>query len=112
MNTITLHDDISLHVKEFTHIVAGVWGFNDRVSPEELIDYAFKWKGRQDASRYLDLHVRGISKTTFGIGFKYHVEQNDPHHVVYKARISAELKEHFGENFLGCNLSQPIWQIL
>jgi hypothetical protein len=110
--SLAFTDDISSKVMEFSDVVAGTFAFSDQITPEELINLALEWKGRSDGSRYLDLHVRSISKGAFGIGFKYHLERNDQHHEVYRVRIKNELRARFGGNFIGCHIGHPIWQIL
>jgi hypothetical protein len=109
---VTFTDDISSKVMEFPGVVAGTFAFSNQVAPEELINLALEWKGRGDGSRYLDLHVRSVSKDAFGIGFKYHLPQNDPFHERYRVRIKDELRVRFGGNFIGCHIGHPVWQIL
>lgn len=58
-------------------IMAGTWSFPKRVTEDDLIKVAQEIADGADGEKFTDLHVRGASKETWGIGFKYRLSEAD-----------------------------------
>lgn len=71
--------------REYPEVASGIWKFNEKISPDELIKLAEEWKEADINKRYVDLHVRKCSQSQYGIGFKYILrnDKEDPHPVNY-----------------------------
>jgi len=95
-------------------IVSGIWKFAPSVTPERLVAVARGWSIGENGDRYIDLHVRKCSKLSYGIGFKYVLDSEEPPkraHAKFFHKMTGQLKRMFGDEFVVWDVSSPTWVI-
>ena len=93
--------------------IMGLWKFRDRVSIDELTDYAEKLA---EDPRYTQLYVRQTSKDQYGIGFTYVLSEEEAARgpgieQEYYERVSDTLRRAFGNDLAGWDISTPVWSV-
>jgi len=89
------------------NIVSGLWKFDNSVSIKELTEIVENWV--IEDPRYIQLYIRQVASNLYGIGFMYQLSSSAENHNVYKDQTSDVLKRRFGNLFVGCDISSPIW---
>jgi hypothetical protein len=89
-------------------VVVGMWKFNDSVGSGALARVANGYKQANPGS-YGQMLIRRCSKDQLAISFSYKLgDQNFKH---FSDRLWADLKQKFGDKFVGHDLTTDVWTI-
>ncbi|HEY0979429.1 MAG TPA: hypothetical protein VGE23_01140 [Candidatus Paceibacterota bacterium] len=120
MNPIDLQwIDPTFHFERRGNIISGAWKFRHLTSHGscsgfmKLLNFASAWKTAEpDRLLHIAVRYKGQHNADSALDFAYEMEHEGPeHHEAFFRCMEQQLKEVFGENYRGYDLSSPTWLI-
>lgn len=89
-------------------IVAGTFKFRDAPNiKNQVISFGCNWL-TSDEENIVHLYVREADKKQVALGFTYRLPQGQTDHQPFFEKITDRLKRHFGNDYVGWDVSSPV----
>ncbi len=100
---------MNLETARRSDLAAGVWKFSDSISPQELLELGNRLL-TQYPDRILRLQVRGCGDGQYGLDGVFKLKrEGEKSFKKFLHQARARLKEEFGNDLVGWDISSPVY---